>query len=102
VRLNNESLRCGPHEVEGITSHQRQNRTAGILQYANIVRIHDAHRIDFVCVGRSDCGQRDLISFADIPQRPEESVSMAGNSHIACLAGERRASDVARTATELG
>src|SRR5215472_9501089 len=92
-RVNNEPLRSTAHEIERVTSNQRDRGCWSRRQNLDIFRGYDHDLIDFVDSGSGDGDNLDPVACFRIFQRPEETVPVARYTDVSIRAGTRGTSD---------
>src|SRR3954466_9431757 len=94
--VHDKALRCVAVEIERIAGRKRYGRQAAGQQHANIVGVNDFNLVNGVGGPGSGRRQFDDVADCDILESSERSVSMTGNSDVACLSRSRRSDDPSR------
>src|SRR5215208_375722 len=85
LRADDESLRRGADVPERITGDQRQCRLCRLVEYPQVLRVHDARALDTVGERSVARHETHLIVCPNLAKSPEERIAMRGESDIAAF-----------------
>ena len=85
------------HIDERIAGDQRQRRLRRGIEDIYVIGSDDPGLGDLVAIERVAGFVFERVADLDVPQRPERSVAMAGDTDVARLSGKRRVFDVSRS-----
>jgi hypothetical protein len=100
IRFDNEALWSMTDKVERVARHKRESRPGTRLQNVDIARIDNSSTIHNVFVPVIQGRNLYDIAYANILQRPKETIPVARDGEVAVLAWKRCAGDSANTAVE--
>src|SRR5678815_3295690 len=92
---DNKPVRSSADEVERITGHQGQDLSAGGIENFNVLWAYDLRGHYAILIHTLQRGERNYIVHPDVSQRPEESIAVRRDTHIAELPRQRRTGNMA-------
>ena len=97
---DDEPLRGGADEVEGIAGDQCQRARGRRVEHRDVFRIDDPGSLDAKDVLSLNRVDLDHVARSDVLQSPEEAVAVTGDADVSVGARQRRILDVPETTVE--